>query len=68
MVKGISLTTGISIFSPNLENDDLTETINCINEAGENIKLFIFFHYLAFYLLICLEAVQLIKFSDSFDK
>ena len=25
--------------SPNLENDDLTKTINCINEAGENIKL-----------------------------
>ena len=25
--------------SPNLENDDLTETINCINEAGENIQL-----------------------------
>ncbi|MDC0093848.1 formate dehydrogenase accessory sulfurtransferase FdhD [Alphaproteobacteria bacterium] len=25
--------------SPNLENDDLTETINCINETGENIKL-----------------------------
>ena len=25
--------------SPNLENDDLTETINCINEAGENIEL-----------------------------
>ena len=25
--------------SPNLENDDLTETINCINEAGENIEI-----------------------------
>ena len=25
--------------APNLENDDLTKTINCINEAGENIKL-----------------------------
>ena len=25
--------------SPNLENDNLTETINCINEAGENIQL-----------------------------
>ena len=25
--------------SPNLENDDLTETINCINETGENIQL-----------------------------
>jgi FdhD protein len=25
--------------SPNLENDDLTETISCINEAGENIQL-----------------------------
>ena len=25
--------------SPNLENDDLTETIYCINEAGENIQL-----------------------------
>ena len=25
--------------SPNLENDDLTETFSCINEAGENIQL-----------------------------
>ena len=25
--------------SPNLENDNLTETINCINEAGENIEI-----------------------------
>ena len=25
--------------SPNLENNDLTETINCINEAGENIEI-----------------------------
>ena len=25
--------------SPNLENDDLTETIECLNESGENIKL-----------------------------
>ena len=25
--------------SPNLENDDLTETINCINEVGENIEI-----------------------------
>ena len=25
--------------SPNLENDDLTKTINCINEAGENIEI-----------------------------
>ena len=25
--------------SPNLENDSLTETIECLNESGENIKL-----------------------------
>ena len=25
--------------SPNLENDNLTETINCINESGENIEI-----------------------------
>ena len=25
--------------SPNLENDDLTESIECLNESGENIKL-----------------------------
>ena len=25
--------------SPNLENDNLTETIECLNESGENIKL-----------------------------
>ena len=25
--------------SPNLENDNLTESIECLNESGENIKL-----------------------------
>ena len=25
--------------SPDLKNDDLTESIDCLNESGENIKL-----------------------------